>query len=97
VDGVAMDAPAMTVALLLGAFALGLALGAAHFLSLWWLVPLIRDNRIGLVLALQSLRFLLLAAALVLVARQGGNLLLAAAAGVLIVRLVLTRYYRRLA
>ncbi len=55
VDGVAMDAPAMTVALLIGAFALGAALGAAHFLSLWWSVALMRENRTGLGLAIQGL------------------------------------------
>ena len=87
----------MTVALLIGAFALGAALGAAHFLSLWWSVALIRENRTGLGLAVQGLRFALLALALVVIARQGANLMLAAAAGVLVVRLVLTRHYRRLA
>ncbi len=87
----------MTVALLIGAFALGAALGAAHFLSLWWSVALIRGNQTGLGLAVQGLRFALLALALVVIARQGANLLLAAAAGVLVVRLVLTRHYRRLA
>jgi F1F0 ATPase subunit 2 len=87
----------MTVALLIGAFALGAALGAAHFLSLWWSVALIRDNRTGAGLALQGLRFALLAVALVVIARQGANLLLVAAAGVLVVRLILTRHYRRLA
>ena len=87
----------MTVALLIGAFALGAALGAAHFLSLWWSVALIRENRTGLGLAVQGLRFALLALALVVIARQGANLLLAAAAGVLVVRLILTRHYRRLA
>ena len=68
-----MDAPAMTVALLIGAFALGAALGAAHFLSLWWSVALISEGRTGLGVALQVLRFALLAVALVLVARQGGR------------------------
>ncbi len=87
----------MTVALLIGGFALGAALGAAHFLSLWWSVALIRGNQTGLGLAVQGLRFALLALALVVIARQGANLLLAAAAGVLVVRLILTRHYRRLA
>ncbi len=87
----------MTVALLIGAFALGAALGAAHFLSLWWSVALMRENRTGLGLAIQGIRFGLLAVALVAIARQGGNLFLAAAAGVIVVRIVLTRHYRRLA
>ncbi len=87
----------MTVALLIGAFAVGAALGAAHFLSLWWSVALLRENRTGLALAIQGLRFALLAVALVVIARQGANLFLAAAAGVLIVRIVLTRHYRGLA
>ena len=47
----------MTAALLIGAFALGAALGAAHFLSLWGTVALMREGRTGLGLALQGLRF----------------------------------------
>jgi F1F0 ATPase subunit 2 len=84
-------------ALLIGAFALGAALGAAHFISLWGTVALMRGGRTGLGLALQVLRFALLAGALVLLARQGANLFLAAAAGVLVVRVVLTRRARRVA
>ncbi len=87
----------MTIALLIAAFAVGAALGAAHFLSLWWTVVLMRENRTGLGLAMQGGRFLLLAIALVVTARQGANIFLAAAAGVLVVRLLLTRHYRRLA
>jgi len=87
----------MTAAVLVAAFALGAALGAAHFLTLWGSVALMRDGRPGLGVALQGLRFALLALALVLVAKQGAGLFLAAAAGVVVVRLVLTRHYRRLA
>ncbi len=87
----------MTAALLTGAFALGAALGAAHFLSLWASVALLRGGRTGLGVALQGLRFALLALALVLIARQAGSLFVAAAAGVLLARLLLTRHYRRLA
>ncbi len=87
----------MTVALLIGAFVLGAALGAAHFLSLWGSVALLREGRMGFGVALQGLRFALLAIALVLVARQGANVFLAAAAGVLLARVILTRHYRRLA
>lgn len=87
----------MTSALLIGAFALGAALGAAHFLSLWWTVALMRESRTALGLAIQGGRFVLLALALVMTARQGANTFLAAAAGVLVVRLILTRHYRRLA
>ncbi len=87
----------MIVSLLIGAFALGAALGAAHFLSLWGSVALLRGGRMGLGVATQGLRFALLAIALVLVAREGANLFLAAAAGVVLVRLLLTRHYRRLA
>ena len=87
----------MTVALLIGAFVLGAALGAAHFLSLWASVALLREGRMGFGVALQGLRFALLAIALVLIARQGGNFFLAAATGVLLVRVILTRHYRRLA
>jgi hypothetical protein len=96
-DRMAMDASAMTAALVIGAFALGAALGAAHFLSLWASVVLLRDGRTGLGVALQGLRFALLAIALILIARQGVNLFLAAAGGVSLVRVVLTRHYRRLA
>jgi len=87
----------MTPMLLLGAFALGAALGATHFLSLWGSVALMRDGRAGLGVALQGLRFALLAIALVALARESASLFLAAAAGVLLVRLVLTHHYRRLA
>ncbi|RBP09691.1 F1F0 ATPase subunit 2 [Roseiarcus fermentans] len=87
----------MTAALLAAAFLIGAALGAAHFLSLWWSVGLMRDGRTGLGVALQGLRFFTLAAALVVVAKLGASLLLAAAAGVLVARLALTRHYRRLA
>ena len=87
----------MTAAFLFGAFALGAALGAAHFLSLWGSVALLRGGRMGLGLALQGLRFGLLAIALVLIARQGAQLFLAAAAGVLLARVILTHHYRRLA
>ena len=55
------------------------------------------ENRTGLGLAIQGGRFVLLAIALVMIARQGANSFLAAAAGVLVVRLILTRRYRRLA
>jgi N-ATPase, AtpR subunit len=87
----------MTAALVLGAFALGAVLGLAHFLSLWGSVALMSRNRAGLGVALQGLRFALLAIALVLIAKLGANLFVAAAAGVVLVRLILTRRYRRLA
>ncbi len=79
------------------AFALGAALGAAHFLSLWGSVALMRQGRTWLGVALQGLRFALLAAALVLLAKAGAQLFLAAAAGVVIVRLALTWRARRAA
>ena len=82
-------------AALLFAFALGAGLGVAHFLSLWWSVALMRDNRAGLGVALQLLRFVVLAVALVVVAKQGASLFLAAAAGVVVARLVLTQHARR--
>ncbi len=82
---------------LIAAFALGAALGAAHFHSLWWSVRLMAENRTALGVAVQALRFAALALALVLVARQGANLSLAAAAGLALVRLVLARRARRLA
>ena len=87
----------MIAALLAGAFLLGAALGAAHFYSLWGSVALIGGGRAGLGVAVQGLRFALLAIALVLIARQGASLFLAAAAGVIVVRLNLTRHYRRFA
>jgi F1F0 ATPase subunit 2 len=82
---------------LIAAFALGAALGAAHFHSLWWSVRLMRENRTALGVAAQGFRFALLALALFLIARQGASLFLAAAAGLLLVRLVLTLRARRLA
>ncbi len=92
-----MDAQAMSVAVLIAAFAVGAGLGAAHFGSLWWSVVLIREGRTGLGLAAQALRFVVLAAALALIARQGAGPFLAAAAGVLAARALLMRRYRRLA
>ncbi len=87
----------MIAAPLVGAFAVGVALGAAHLYSLWWSVALMRENRTALGVAAQGLRFVLLAVALVLIARQGANLFVAAAAGLLVVRLVLMPRARRLA
>jgi F1F0 ATPase subunit 2 len=96
-DRVAMDAPAMTIAPLVAAFVAGAGLGAAHFVSLWWSVVLMRDGRTGFGVVVQSLRFLVLAAALVLIARQGAWPFVAAAAGVLAARSLLMRRCRRLA
>ncbi len=87
----------MTIAALVAAFAVGAALGAAHFGSLWWSVALMRGGRTGPGVAVQSLRFVALAAALVLIARLGAGPFIAAAAGVLAVRALLMRLYRRLA
>jgi F1F0 ATPase subunit 2 len=92
----AMDAPAMTLALI-ATFAAGAALGAAHFGSLWWTVVLLRDGRTVAGMAAQALRFVALAAALAFIARQGAGPLLAAALGVLAARAFLIRRYRRLA
>jgi F1F0 ATPase subunit 2 len=92
----AMDAPAMTLALLV-AFAGGALLGAAHFGSLWFSVVLMRDGRTALGVAVQALRFAALAVALALVAREGTAPLLAAAFGLLAARGYLIGRYRRLA
>ncbi|HXZ17031.1 MAG TPA: ATP synthase subunit I [Roseiarcus sp.] len=87
----------MTAVFLLAAFAFGAALGTGHFVSLWWSVALMRENRTGLGVAAQAIRFALLAVALVLVARTGADLFLAAAAGVIVSRILLMRRARRLA
>ena len=87
----------MNLTVLAAAFAAGAALGAAHFGSLWWSVVLIRNRSTGLGVAVQGLRFVVLAAALVLLARQGAGPFLSAAAGVLAARTLLMRRYRRLA
>jgi F1F0 ATPase subunit 2 len=79
------------------AFALGAALGAAHFVSLWWSVALMRNNQPALGVAAQGVRFALLAVALLLVARQGASVFLAAAAGLIVARIFLIRRARRLA
>ena len=92
-----MDAPAMTIVLLVSAFALGAATGGTHFVSLWGSVALMRRNQAGLGVALQALRFALLAIALILIAKASAHLFLAAAAGVIAARFILTRRYRRLA
>ena len=85
----------MNVAALVAAFAAGVGLGAAHFRSLWWSVVLLREGRMGIGVAVQSLRFLVLAAALVVIARLGAGPFIAAAAGVLAARALLMRRYRR--
>ena len=87
----------MTAALLVGGLILGAGLGTAHFLSLWWTVGLMRANRTALGIAVQALRFGLLAIALTAVARQSASLFVAAASGLFAARLILTRRYRRLA
>jgi len=87
----------MSAVFLIAAVAVGAALGAAHFSSLWWSVVLMRDGRTGLGLAVQALRFAALAVALALIARLGAGPFLAAAAGLLAVRVALMRRYRRLA
>jgi F1F0 ATPase subunit 2 len=91
----AMDAPAMSAAELVAAFAAGAFLGAAHFVTLWRSVVLMREGRTALGIAVQALRFVVLAAALVVIARQGPWLFLAAAAGVLVVRALFLRRARR--
>lgn len=85
----------MTIAALFAAFVAGAGLGAAHFGSLWWSVVLIRDGRMGFGVAVQSLRFVVLAAALVVIARLGPSPFAAAAAGILAARAQLLRRYRR--
>jgi hypothetical protein len=95
-DRMAMDAPAMTLTLL-GAFAAGALLGAAHLGSLRWSVVLMSNGRTVLGVVVQGLRFAALALALALIARQGAAPLLAAALGVLPTRALLILRYRRLA
>jgi F1F0 ATPase subunit 2 len=95
-DGVAMDASAMIVALMLG-LAAGALLGAAHLASLWWSVVLVRDGRPILGVMAQALRFVALALALALIARHGAAPLLAATFGVLAARALLLRRLERMA
>ena len=92
-----MDAQAMSLAVLIGAFSAGAALGGAHFGTLWWSVVLMREGRTGLGVAVQALRFAALAFALALIARQGAGPFLAAAAGALAARALLMRRCRGLA
>jgi F1F0 ATPase subunit 2 len=95
-DRMAMDAPAMTLALI-AAFVAGAFLGAAHFGSLWFSVVLMRDGRTALGVAVQAFRFAALAVVLALIAREGAAPLLAAAFGLLAARALLMRRYRGLA
>jgi F1F0 ATPase subunit 2 len=95
-DGMAMDASAMIVALMVG-LAGGAILGAAHLASLWWSVILLRGGRPILGVAVQALRFVALALALALIARHGAAPLLAAAVGVLAARALLLRRFERMA
>ena len=85
----------MSLIALAAAFAAGAFLGAAHFVTLLRSVVLMREGRTALGVAVQALRFAVLAAALVVIARQGPWLFLATAAGVLAVRALLMRRARR--
>jgi F1F0 ATPase subunit 2 len=92
----AMDASAMIGALAIGLVA-GAALGAAHLVSLWWSVVLIRDGRPIPGFMAQALRFVVLALALAFIARHGAAPLLAAAFGVLASRALLLKRFERVA
>ena len=83
---------ALTIALVAGA-----VLGAAHLVSLWWSVALLRDGRTILGLGVQALRFVALGLALALIARQGTGPLIAAAVAVLVTRALLLRRFERIA
>jgi len=85
----------MSLGALIAVVVAGAGLGAAHFGSLWWSVVLIRGGRVGLGVAVQSLRFIVLAAALVVIARLGAGPLIAAAAGLVAARALLLRRTRR--
>lgn len=103
--GVAMDARAMTSALATdssyaayaanaGAWlALGLLVGALHFLSLRWTVRLLAEGHsVALAAATQLARFAITAGVLVVAARGfGATALVAAALGIVIARSVVVR------
>ncbi|MBN8892075.1 MAG: hypothetical protein BGP12_14310 [Rhodospirillales bacterium 70-18] len=76
---------------LLGGFAVGVLLGAAHFGSLWWNTRLYAGGAAGRALAMQMLRIGVLVAVLAVLARFGAVALLAGAAGLLLARAVLVR------
>lgn len=68
-------------------FAIGVGLGTAYYLSLWWLVGrLVGRASPVLVLGIQATRHAVLALALVVAARHGAGTLLAAAGGLLAAR-----------
>jgi len=79
----------------IAAFALGLGLGALHFLSLKLGVRLFVAGRVLAPALLMPLRFLVLGVALYGVARYGGAIpLVAAAGGLLLARAVILRRER---
>ncbi|WP_226580731.1 N-ATPase subunit AtpR [Acuticoccus sediminis] len=79
-----------------GFFALGIAIGAAHFLSLRTSVRWITSGRVLAPVVLQVARHAVLIAALFAIVRlAGGVALVAAAAGVLATRALLMRRERR--
>ena len=84
----------MSLSVLAAAFALGTALGAAHFASLRWSVNFICGGRPSLGMAAQALRFAALAAALVVITRCGTGPFLAAVGGLLAARALLIRRLR---
>ena len=92
-----MDASTLNLAILAGALAVGVGLGAAHFGSMWWSLALMRDGRAALGVATQALRFAVLAAALTLVSRIGAAPFLAATLGVFAARALLAGRIRRFA
>ncbi len=79
--------PVLGMASLTAAIAAGVGLGAAYYLSLWWLVGrLVKRGSPVLVLGVQGARYAVLAFALMVAARHGAESLLAAAGGLLAAR-----------
>lgn len=79
----------------LAAFALGIGLGALHFLSLKVGVRLLAEGRLVAPLALLPLRFIVLAAVLFFVATRGGAIpLIAATLGLLAARALILKRER---
>lgn len=77
------------------AFAVGVAAGLVHFLTLRGITRMLATGRTVLPVALMPLRFLVLGAVLYFVARMGGAVpLIAAAAGILTARLLVVRRER---
>jgi F1F0 ATPase subunit 2 len=85
----------MSVPLLLLHVAAGIVVGTLYFASLWWNAGLFgQAGRVGLLIVVMAVRFLLLGGVLTAASLEGAMPLLATAAGVFIARAIVMRRAR---